>query len=372
MTVKKRLWILPLAVVLALCALFAAYALYVPREAAPYARDGLYADVLSMVENGETTRAFSFTKRDGGPTQPEVETLLFDTLFARSGRACYAVETVSYGYEAHVRYTEVTVELVYYENALPIAQLPRASDIGQAAAIIAQRLESGERKAVLLCDVTEWDNEDAFNIADVAESNAEVGAICDYISAVVYPADTADRVMEIEYEYDEGLTTQRLAEARRATDAALDEMAAEILAMGLADETALYRAAHDAVVRAAEYDDDMLEAIDSDAMTAGQKIDKMAHGAAVTGRTVCTGYAAAYRELCGRLGLPCWVVCGEYDGGGHAWNRVLVDGEASYVDCTFDDGGWGYTYFMFPADSWQGDEHETYDYYLDYERTLVS
>ena len=52
---------------------------------------------------------------------------------------------------------------------------------------------------------------------------------------------------------------------------------------------------------------------------------------------VCQDYAELFQEMCLRAGIPCEFVSGTAGGGGHAWNRVCLDGKWSYVDCTWDD-----------------------------------
>lgn len=52
---------------------------------------------------------------------------------------------------------------------------------------------------------------------------------------------------------------------------------------------------------------------------------------------VCQNYAEIFQEICIRMGIPCMFIGGMGNGGSHAWNKVSIDGEWLYVDCTFDD-----------------------------------
>ncbi len=73
---------------------------------------------------------------------------------------------------------------------------------------------------------------------------------------------------------------------------------------------------------------------------------------------VCSGYADTFAYFMKALGINCDCVSGiaidSLSGsGGHAWNRVLLDGNYYYVDCCWDDpvciGGGdqlNYNYFM--------------------------
>jgi len=80
----------------------------------------------------------------------------------------------------------------------------------------------------------------------------------------------------------------------------------------------------------------------------------------VYGETTCGGYAQLYMYLCRLMGLECWSVGGiTEDGlqpnGGHAWNKVKLDGKYYNVDATWNGAGswngatWGsdYKYFLF-------------------------
>ena len=68
-------------------------------------------------------------------------------------------------------------------------------------------------------------------------------------------------------------------------------------------------------------------------------------------------YALAFHMLAEAAGLSCHMVSGvvKHDDGStgdHAWNRVCVNQEWYYIDCTWDD----------PVG--QGTGYERYDYYL--------
>lgn len=68
---------------------------------------------------------------------------------------------------------------------------------------------------------------------------------------------------------------------------------------------------------------------------------------------VCEGYAEAFKMLCDREGIPCVIVVGDANGGGHAWNYVkMEDGKWYAVDLTWDDqGSIYYDYFLVGANS---------------------
>lgn len=67
------------------------------------------------------------------------------------------------------------------------------------------------------------------------------------------------------------------------------------------------------------------------------KVSHTAEGALVRGIAVCDGYSRGFQKVMRKLGIPCQLVVGSYEGGGHAWNRVKIGGKWRHVDVTFDD-----------------------------------
>ena len=59
---------------------------------------------------------------------------------------------------------------------------------------------------------------------------------------------------------------------------------------------------------------------------------KTVYEAVMEGRSVCWGYVSAYLMLCRMAGMDCEPVYG----GGHAWNRVWIDGGWKHCDITWD------------------------------------
>jgi transglutaminase-like putative cysteine protease len=79
--------------------------------------------------------------------------------------------------------------------------------------------------------------------------------------------------------------------------------------------------------------------------------DSTAYAALVENYASCQGYAVAVFRLLKELGVECTVVTGtgiDEDGNEefHAWNRVVIDGEAYDLDATWDAGKEEYDYFL--------------------------
>ena len=52
---------------------------------------------------------------------------------------------------------------------------------------------------------------------------------------------------------------------------------------------------------------------------------------------VCQGYTVTFYVMMTERGIPCTIVGGTANGGGHAWNAVKLDGYWYFVDVTWDD-----------------------------------
>jgi len=72
--------------------------------------------------------------------------------------------------------------------------------------------------------------------------------------------------------------------------------------------------------------------------------NQSAYSCIVGGSTVCSGYARAFQYLMRELGVPTYYVMGQSllsdDNGAHAWNIVMLNGNAYDVDVTWDDVLW--------------------------------
>ena len=75
------------------------------------------------------------------------------------------------------------------------------------------------------------------------------------------------------------------------------------------------------------------------------------YDALVGGKTVCSGYAAAFQMMMEKQGIPCKIMAGNVNGTAHAWNAVNVSGKWYYVDATFANTmGMRADYLLFGSD----------------------
>lgn len=114
------------------------------------------------------------------------------------------------------------------------------------------------------------------------------------------------------------------------------------------------KAIHDYIIDNVEYDYDNYQ-------NNAYLVKHATYSAAITGKTVCQGYATYFYRLANKAGIECRVVDGTGNGGGHAWNLVKIDGKYYYVDVTWDDGSYDkYAYFLKGSETFDQDHTMSY------------
>jgi len=175
-----------------------------------------------------------------------------------------------------------------------------------------------------------------------------------YIGGVEWPTvqyDHATRTLEPEYV----LTADEQRQLQREIDAKADSIAAQIITSGMSDYQK-EEAINNYLCANAEYDydalDDMMALPDNRAISDRYKYSQTAYGILINGKGICQSYAEAFRVLADKAGLPSLVIVGELNGmGGHAWNRVKIDGEWFTLDVTNNDNDEFYNeFFNMPDD----------------------
>ena len=70
----------------------------------------------------------------------------------------------------------------------------------------------------------------------------------------------------------------------------------------------------------------------------------------MNGEGLCGAYADAFTYLCQLAGYDCITINGRANNtiktDEHGWNIVKIEGKWYYVDVSWDDGGWGYKWFL--------------------------
>lgn len=103
-----------------------------------------------------------------------------------------------------------------------------------------------------------------------------------------------------------------------------------------ADAYAKFLAVHDHIVSVSRVEE-----------TEPNAFSKTAYGPLVIGKAVSDGYAYAFQYICIKAGLTSITVTGTDAGGNaHTWNKVKIGDDWYNVDCSADDVGGCYDWFM--------------------------
>ncbi len=124
--------------------------------------------------------------------------------------------------------------------------------------------------------------------------------------------------------------SERVAELDAAVDAVAE------LARAYSEDYDRIQFVHDYLIENAIYDHDALAEYYKSNHDADCEYIYSAYGCLVDGRTVCAGYAKAFKLIMDELGYDCAYVTGDA-GGAHAWNLIFIENEGYYVDVTWDD-----------------------------------
>lgn len=129
-------------------------------------------------------------------------------------------------------------------------------------------------------------------------------------------------------------TTEDVETAQMQVSAALDQIVPQIRETAGDDEISMHKAIFEYLCENVSYDYELSDAIISGDTGNPLRKNRGCYGALIQKETVCSGYAGAYKAICDRLGLDCWVA----ESADHAWNLVrLKDGRIFCVDATSGD-----------------------------------
>ncbi|MCR5300673.1 MAG: hypothetical protein K6D92_07300 [Erysipelotrichaceae bacterium] len=116
------------------------------------------------------------------------------------------------------------------------------------------------------------------------------------------------------------LSDEEIASMKAEIDGAVNEILVQIPED--ADLWHKIKTVHDLLCQKTEYD-----------RTLALPHCQNAYGALVSGKAVCSGYAAAFRVLMGKLGVDSPIIVSE----DHAWNYIDANTYENYIDVTWDD-----------------------------------
>ena len=296
-------------------------------------RDWVTQEAFAHVE--DASRCFSLEGSDIDAFRTAFSTCLND-LSSNDPRFAYELENVEYTSWNYEEYVQADVHFIYSDNKLAFDELPRGENKQDLLRAIQPLLDAGETDFHFLLR-NPVSSEDVIRLAaELAHNTAELPVECGTYTSYLRAAEGDSEYALVDITLNPNLDSEVLRQYTETLDARLDEMTDELRASGY-EGRELYLAAARAVIDSTEYDDDTRVAGYRDDLSEDQKLIRTAYGALVTGKTVCSGYTLAFKALCDRLGLPCWVINGYVGDGYHAWNAIQLDGETLYCDCTFAD-----------------------------------
>ena len=254
---------------------------------------------------------------------------------ADSALFTYLAANSSWYVSEYEDYWVVGLELVYRQDACALEAIYHVESPYEAACYLIDAMLTGDETVTMY--VKDMEKERLQLLWDTARINDGADMVEESLTGKATYWDNADGsyICEIRSQYSGTAATREAY--RLELMAVLKELEQTIRDAAPQTEEDTYRLIAQVVAERTAYDDAVSKASVEQALTPDMCYTRTAYGALVQKDSVCTGYAAAFKALCDRFGLPCWVMLGSFDDVGHAWNIVLLDGEVRYVDVTFFD-----------------------------------
>ena len=263
----------------------------------------------------------------------------------------YSIKEDQLSLQSYEDYLVPTLTLQYRETALIPSSIYHIENAYEAANYMIKQLSEGQELITVYTADMSRDQLQLLLWAAQINDSADMVEEALNGSSNYYENKDGSYIAELSIQYSG--TQQEREEHRLELKQALHEIEQQIRTdlPELQDE--LYLRIAQAVAERASYDNEMSDASIEETLTPQMRFLRTAYGALCDGRSVCTSYAAAFKALCDRFSLPCWVMMGDYDGTGHAWNCVLLDGELRYVDVTFFDTAHDTRCLLFTPEQYQ-------------------
>ncbi len=308
------------------------------------------AIVMDMLTNKETAYSVCIPRAQA-EEQALKAAISSGPATANSALFTYLTQESRWYVSEYEDYWVAGLELTYREDACALADIYEVDAPYAAACYLMERMLTGEETVTLY--VRHMDKARLQLLWDTARINDGADMVEESVTGSATYWDNADGsyICEIRAQYD-GAAAMREA-YRLELMAALDELETQIRSAAPATPEETYALIAQTVAARAAYNDQVSDASIAEALTPQMRYTRTAYGALVEKSTVCTGYAAAFKALCDRFDLPCWVVLGSFDGVGHAWNIVQLEGETRYVDVTFFDTGRGGKHLLFTQEDYE-------------------
>ncbi len=308
-------------------------------ENAEYTEEEFFRQVDEVMFRGERNHDFVFSA--DSLTRPLAVAAVLDYEQALKGlerAAAYYGYNAEYDIDDYDDYTVIKLDFGYYSGTVPYDELPVCASAADAARAVAKQWEE-KPEAVFRCDKKPTDDA-VIAIGWTAERNISAWpSMGNELSYMAIGESPVIVYIQRKTLVDKRELRQKRAELRQAVaDAASKVVSAKT------DEK--YAQAYNAASENTEYDISI--DIETDKLDKDMAVECSAYGALVGKKTINTGLARAYKDVCEAAGLECCVVFGTYlEASPHEWNAVRIDGKTYYVDPTFLRFGFGPEYFLF-------------------------
>lgn len=300
----------------------------------------LKAAILGLIQNHSEQASFRFGSYSGS---------LVDDLAAvcveiknHEPLGAYAVESISYDTSRIVSYYTADISISYSRSAQEIAAVQSVSGLGEFGSHVRGLMESyGGATVVRVYSSVINEEYIARLVEEYYYADPLLSVLEPEVEIQAYPASGAERIYRIDLDY--GVDRESLLAMDQELSTRVEELAGSL---GLGDSLHL-------ALECAERLSEMSAMEEEVCLYPGT-----AYGALVEGSGDALALAMGYKALCGRLGLDCLVVRGEYNDegvGDHAWNIIAIDGEYYHADISrfdqrafllSDEDIWGQYYWI--------------------------
>lgn len=302
-------------------------------EAEAYSKEQLLSHLEQGIYDGKETLDFNYLENQT-TIEPSIKTVLEEMMTTYLGRNL--LKTIHVSYEQEAQDTKVHIQYEYLDGIhLPIIV---ANDYEDMITHLIKGWERHFGKVSFIVKNQDYDEQTLFAILNTAETNAS--NLPYEASDVFYEAVDKDDSLQIIHMWANFPSdVEDMNEKQTELKARIQAYGTAIQKQQLKEEKAIYDAIYETVIATTAYDNILFFSTKGGVLGKNDHLNKSSYGALVSGHTVCTGYARAFKALSDYLEYPSWVVLGTKDGVPHAWNLVYINHEAFYIDCTHGDTG---------------------------------
>lgn len=270
-----------------------------------------------------------------------------------------------------VPYVEIKLALEYYDDCVNTDEIYHVYDVEDVYNAFADSLQTGFEKTVLYIHKEGEFPVEPKELAYYADQvcwdySMQMPYVFRQLMHTLYEEKSGDCLLVVSQEYDiYQLTMQHQMDAQILVEQEVEALSQQVLEYSSSRDEQyqyLYKLISERVRFDYELSDQLLDVYHAE--NPSISIGRGIYGALMDGKSVCSGYASAYKAVCDLLDIPCMVLIGYAEEGDHAWNMIIKeDGTIGYVDVTWGDSAkWYHTYFDIQEDVIKQENRRIYDY----------